>query len=232
MFYRQIHIADHKGTESTVSFASLRYRQELNYSFNNKPVQHVRLLSDSKETSFQNLSNQHKEKLFEKIVNDHVDVNIEHFGRSITETDIALMASDSTVLYSAPKLQEEIYNNQHELQKTQNPVELEANVREDTPPLRWTKNFINRDQAVIKFVFKKSLQLFHSDGLTFEFLFNMAKELHGKNQMVLLGAGEKGTEPIILQNNGTPYRGFLDGYVKDNQYKLYIRLSNQEIKTP
>jgi len=60
----------------------------------------------------------------------------------------------------------------------------------------------------------------------------MAKELHDKNQMVLLGAGEKGTDPLILQNNGTPYRGFLDGYVKENQYKLYIRLSNQEIKTP
>ena len=231
MFYRQIHIADHKGRESTVSFASLRHKQELNYSYNNESVQHVRLLSDSKETNIQTLSNQYKTDLFEKIVNDHVDINIEQFGRSITETDIALMDSDSAILYSAPKWQEEIYNNKHELQKTQSPVELEANVREDTPPLRWTKNFVSREQGVIKFVFKKSLQLFHTDGLTFEFLFNMAKELHDKNQMVLLGAGDKGTDPMILQNNGTPYRGFLDGYVKEKKYKLYIRLSNQELKT-
>lgn len=231
MFYRQIHIADHKGRESMVSFASLRHKQELNYSYNNESVQHVRLLSDSKETNIQTLSNQYKTDLFEKIVNDHVDINIEQFGRSITETDIALMDSDSAILYSAPKWQEEIYNNKHELQKTQSPVELEANVREDTPPLRWTKNFVSREQGVTKFVFKKSLQLFHTDGLTFEFLFNMAKELHDKNQMVLLGAGEKGTDPMILQNNGTPYRGFLDGYVKEKKYKLYIRLSNQELKT-
>ena len=56
MFYRQIHIADHKGRESTVSFASLRHKQELNYSYKNEPVQHVRLLSDSKETNIQTLS--------------------------------------------------------------------------------------------------------------------------------------------------------------------------------
>ena len=109
---------------------------------------------------------------------------------------------------------------------------MEANVRDDTPPLRWTKNLLSREQAISKFIFKKSLQLFHNDGLTFEFLFNMAKELHEKNQMVLLGAGEKGTDPIILQSNGTPYRGFLDGYIDGNKYKLFIRLSNQELKLP
>ena len=108
---------------------------------------------------------------------------------------------------------------------------MDANVRDDTPPLRWTKNFYQENRQFLNLSLK-SLQLFHNDGLTFEFLFNMAKELHEKKQMVLLGAGEKGTDPIILQSNGTPYRGFLDGYIDNQKYKLFIRLSNQELKLP
>ena len=218
MSLRRIHIADHKGRESSVSFTSLRHQQDIDYYYEESPVTYTRLLSDSKVTNIDHLSKTYQDNLADEIINNHVDV--------------VLLDSQSQILYSPPKIQEEIYDNKRELQKTQDPVEMDANVRDDTPPLRWTKNFLSREQAVSKFVFKKSLQLFHNDGLTFEFLFNMAKELHEKKQMVLLGAGEKGTDPIILQSNGTPYRGFLDGYIDNQKYKLFIRLSNQELKLP
>tara|TARA_B100001063_G_scaffold155897_1_gene145451 strand:- start:1563 stop:2261 length:699 start_codon:yes stop_codon:yes gene_type:complete len=232
MSLRRIHIADHKGRESSVSFTSLRHQQNVGYFYEESPVKHTRLLSDSKTTNIEQLSKTFKDNLAEEIINNHVDLNMEIFGKQVSDTDVVLLDSQSQILYSPPKIQEEIYNNKRELQKTQDPIEMEANVRDDTPPLRWTKNLLSREEAISKFIFKKSLQLFHNDGLTFEFLFNMAKELHEKKQMVLLGAGEKGTDPIILQSNGTPYRGFLDGYVDGNKYKLFIRLSNQELKLP
>jgi len=232
MSLRRIHIADHKGRESSVSFTSLRHQQNVGYFYEESPVKHTRLLSDSKATNIEQLSKTFKDNLAEEIINNHVDLNMEIFGKQVSDTDVVLLDSQSQILYSPPKIQEEIYNNKRELQKTQDPIEMEANVRDDTPPLRWTKNLLSREEAISKFIFKKSLQLFHNDGLTFEFLFNMAKELHEKKQMVLLGAGEKGTDPIILQSNGTPYRGFLDGYVDGNKYKLFIRLSNQELKLP
>tara|TARA_B100001059_G_scaffold172430_1_gene172612 strand:- start:551 stop:1249 length:699 start_codon:yes stop_codon:yes gene_type:complete len=232
MSLRRIHIADHKGRESSVSFTSLRHQQNVGYFYEESPVKHTRLLSDSKTTNIEQLSKTFKDNLAEEIINNHVDLNMEIFGKQVSDTDVVLIDSQSQILYSPPKIQEEIYNNKRELQKTQDPIEMEANVRDDTPPLRWTKNLLSREEAISKFIFKKSLQLFHNDGLTFEFLFNMAKELHEKKQMVLLGAGEKGTDPIILQSNGTPYRGFLDGYVDGNKYKLFIRLSNQELKLP
>ena len=57
------------------------------------------------------------------------------------------------------------------------------------------KNEIKREDAVRKFVFSRTLQLWHSDGLTFEFLFNIAKELDENNEMMLVGSGEKGRDP-------------------------------------
>ena len=68
------------------------------------------------------------------------------------------------------------------------------------------------------------------DGLTFEFLFEMAKKLDEKKSLILLGGGQSGKDPLIFQSNGLPYRGFLDGRVKGKEYQLMMRLSNLELK--
>ena len=101
----------------------------------------------------------------------------------------------------------------------------------DELPIRFTKLKLKRKDAVRKFVFSRTLQLWHSDGLTFEFLFNIAKELDEKDEMMLIGGGEKGKDPLIFQNNGLPWRAFLEGRVEDDRYALLMRLSNLELKS-
>ncbi len=59
-----------------------------------------------------------------------------------------------------------------------------------------------------RFVFTRNYRVRHIDGLTFDFLFAMAKGL--ADSLVLLGAGAQGKEPLILERNGLPYRGFLE----------------------
>ncbi|ODS32091.1 MAG: hypothetical protein SCARUB_02798 [Candidatus Scalindua rubra] len=58
----------------------------------------------------------------------------------------------------------------------------------------------------------------------------MAKELHDKNALMFVGGGQKGNEPLILTTGGTPYRGFLEGRVKDDTYCLILHLTNLELK--
>ena len=96
---------------------------------------------------------------------------------------------------------------------------------------RFTKFKLKRNEAVRKFVFSRTLQLWHSDGLTFEFLFNIAKELDENDEMMLIGGGQKGKEPLIFQNNGLPWRGFLEGRIQGDSYALLLRLSNLELKS-
>jgi hypothetical protein len=60
----------------------------------------------------------------------------------------------------------------------------------------------------------------------------MAKELANENVMVLLAAGAQGKDPIVLQVNGTPYRGFLEGRVEGDKFLLLLHLSNMELKKP
>jgi hypothetical protein len=79
---------------------------------------------------------------------------------------------------------------------------------------------------------KRTIQLRHVDGVTFDFLFGIAKELHEKDSVMLVGAGSKGKDPLLLQLNGSPYRGFLDGRIKGDEYLLLLHLSSMELKRP
>ena len=99
-------------------------------------------------------------------------------------------------------------------------------------PLRWSGVFIPKDEAVRKFVFSGKAQLHHVNGLTFDFLYDMAKELEERGSLMLLGAGPKSTQPLILRRGGTPYRGFLEGRTDGDRYCLVLHFSNLELKCP
>ena len=91
-------------------------------------------------------------------------------------------------------------------------------------------------QGLTQFVFKQTCQIIHEDGLTIDFLFNIARELHEKQEVALLGAGPKGNQPLVIRDKGNPYRAFLYGEIsadkQANQYKLLLLLSDQELKRP
>lgn len=83
-----------------------------------------------------------------------------------------------------------------------------------------------------RFVFTRSYQLRHINGATFDFLYAMAQELAERNALVMVGGGKKGTDPILLTRGGQPYRGFLEGRIKEDRYMLILHLTDIELKTP
>ena len=80
------------------------------------------------------------------------------------------------------------------------------------------------------FVFTRGYQLRHINGLTFDFLYDMAKKLHDQNCVMLLGGGSKGAGPIVLSTGGTPYRAFIEGRIDGDKYCLILHLTNLELK--
>ena len=105
------------------------------------------------------------------------------------------------------------------------------NVSSDLP-LQWTGTFLKKADVVRKFVFKGKMQLMHVNGLSYDFLFGMAKELEEKESMMLLGGGPKSNQPLILRRGSSPYRGFLEGRTEGDKYCLILHLSNLELKSP
>jgi hypothetical protein len=99
-------------------------------------------------------------------------------------------------------------------------------------PLTWSGKFLPKADVYNKFVMVQKMQLFHINGLTYDFLYGIAKELEQKNCLLLMGAGPKANQPIVLRRGSVPYRGFLEGRTRGDEYSLVMHLSNIELKAP
>ena len=109
-------------------------------------------------------------------------------------------------------------------------VDVEATVGDELPPIPWSGRLMPIDTVIRRFAFVRKLQLRHVNGLTFDFLYEMAKTLEEAGKVMHVRAGQKGRDPLIFQTNGTPFHGFLEGRTDGDGYKLVLHLSNLEIK--
>ena len=227
---KEIHLANQKNRDASVKFISLVREPDPTFKYNKKSIKNTRLLINNEETNDDKLVEKYKKNLAEKIINEDVDIDINFAGKFIGDIDRIYFNSKSEILYHPPKITEVLFNNKGEEIKRQDPKEIISNVRDDSPPIKWTGKFFKREEVLKKFVINKSIQLRHVDGLTYEFLFEMAKTLDDQKSLILLGGGSTGKDPLIFQSNGSPYRGFLDGRIKGKEYKLILRLSNLELR--
>ena len=227
---KEIHIANEKKRDANVRFVSLIKESDPKFAYKGKSIKNSRLLISSDETSEDNLIKKFKNKLAQKILEEDVDLDIDYAGKFVGDIDRILFNSKNEILYTPPKIKEVVFNKEGKEIKKQNPKEIVPNVRDDTPPLKWTGKFFKREDILKKFVITKSIQLRHVDGLTFQFLYDMAKTLDNKKSLMFIGGGKSGKDPLIFQTNGSPYRGFIDGRINKNQYQLILRLSNMELK--
>ena len=89
---------------------------------------------------------------------------------------------------------------------------------------------MKKADAIRRFVFSGKTQIQHVNGLTHDFLRDIAEELAEKESMMLLAGGPKGNMPLVFRRGGLPYRGFLEGRVDGDRYALILHLTNMELK--
>ena len=116
-------------------------------------------------------------------------------------------------------------------EKERRPHAMKATNLNGVHPIRIARRLPVR-QALTSFVFRHCYQLAHEDALVMDFLLGLARDLHERQEMALLGAGPKGNQPLIVREGGTAYRAFLHGEVRGDEYKLAVMLSDQELKRP
>ena len=159
------------------------------------------------------------------------EVDFERVGTLVEHTQSIYLDGAGQVMYADPRFVELIVNADGTEKERRDPVDVASNVNVEEP-VRWTGRKVPIKDAVRRFSFRRSLQLQHVNGLTFDYLHQMAKELEHSQSLILLGTGEKGSGPLVFQANGRPYRGFLSGRTKGKSYKLMLHLSDMELKRP
>ena len=164
------------------------------------------------------------------LINSDSEIDLEKTGKVMRDTSRVYIGESRKIVHRVTPW--EVIHNPDGSERERRPRQLAPpNVSGDIP-LRWSGIFIKKHEAYKKFVFVGKVQLIHINGLTYDFLYNMAKELEEKDSLKLLGAGPKSNQPLILRRGGSPYRGFLEGRTNGDQYCLLLHFSDMELKAP
>ena len=228
---RYIRLTDNKKRDARVQYISPRKRKAGSYrNSKGEAIRSYRFINDTDSHNPQNLLAKHEvtEAFAEDLIKDDPEIDLEKVGRLIDYASQVWIVEDGKVLYSA-KMMDIVYTPEGDVKSTEEFKDQEPTVIEDIA-LPWTDKLEPISEVLTKLVLLRKLQICHLDGLTFDFLYDIAKLLQDKKSMVYLGGGPAGKDPLIFQRNGTPLRGFIEGRVKEGSYLLVLHLSNLELK--
>jgi hypothetical protein len=230
---RLVTIADAKKRDAQIQLDSSKRGEAVRWvsKANGAPIHLERLIKTTDRSSYDALLAKHgsPEALAQAMIEGDPEVEIEQVGRRLGHATRVHVGPGGQVLYAARVLQ--VVTAPDGTEKSRGDfVDVEATVGEELPPILWTGRLMPANDVVRRFVFVRKVQLRHVNGLTFDFLYDMAKSLHDEKKMLLVGAGAKGQAPLIFQTNGSPFRGFLEGRVDGDSYRLVLHLSNLELK--
>jgi hypothetical protein len=227
---RYIHIADSKNRDAEIIFTNKPKKPLLKQiTSDGKEVHTLRVLKGTAKNAYEGLLKifVNPEAIADAMLSGDPEIDLHMTGRFIKGTTRVYIDKDLKPVTRISK--KEIVHAPGGIVKEERvPNELMANIMGELP-LKAGKLFPKKDMYN-KLVFAKKYQLHHINGLTFDFLFEIAKELHEKESLMIIGGGSKGNEPLVFQDGGKSYRAFLEGRVKENSYVLLLHLSNLELK--
>ena len=229
-----INLTDPRKRDAVVKAESISPRSRVRYIGPKGGASYTRkVLKATVDHDYDSLSAQAKdnpEKLAQMLIDSDPEVDKEMFGRFLWNVSRVYINQNEEVTYRIQQ-NEIIYTPDGKFKERRQRVRAEANVDSDIP-LSWTGKKIAKAEAIRRYVFSSKLQIVHINGLTYDFLYGMAKELHEMDSLMLLGGGKKGKDPLVFRRGSTAYRGFLEGRIKDDSYILLLHLSNAELKSP
>lgn len=230
---RKIHVTDSRKRDAEIEFSSPKRPPGYGWlTPDRRPVRSARLIKSPEGRTWDAILAAHGgdvEQAAQALVDGDPEVDYEVVGRLVGEADRVWVRHDGSVLYSA-RILEVVTDAAGEERSRKEFEDVEATVGEESV-LPWSGRMFDVDTVVRRFVLNRKVQLRHINGLTFDFLFEIAKTLSESGKMLYVGTGSKGAGPLIFQRNGTPYRGFLEGRVDGDGFLLTLHLSNMELKS-
>jgi hypothetical protein len=226
---RGIHIANEKKRNAVVAFGASTSRETVTMVLpdgrEKTNVKYIKSLANIDQ-----LKEQYGDlvKVGEAIIESDPEIDIEQMGRVVRKTLRLWMTAQNNIAYRV-NFVEVVYNPGGSEKERRDVIRKQSNIRIEEP-IQWTGKSIPKTEAFRKFVFTKCYQLHHTSGLSFDFLYDMAKQLHESKSMMRLGAGKKGNEQLCLSEGGEKYFGFLEGRIDGDKYCLILRLTNMELK--
>lgn len=240
---RYIKLNNDKKRDAEITFRSLNPKPSVTMVMENgDKVINKRVVKGTSQTSTQTLLSNYNEKpkegidfqmqlagrLVEDLIASDPESDLELTGKFIDDVSRVYINEDEKPVFRVKKT-EKIFSPTAELKEEREPKYNESNISGESI-VNWTGKLMPKSKIYNKLVFYKKYQLKHINGLTYDFLFDMAKQLADKDSLMMMGAGASGKEPLVMNDGGKPYRAFLEGRIKGDKYCLILHLTDQELK--
>ena len=226
---RKLHLTNAKQRDATVGMLTLKPDPTPHMGLPGESIEYRRYIASAEAGLHESLQDKFGEDYGQALVDGDPEIDIEYVGQTIGRSDRIYLSHGGQILHHAPEEVELILNPDGSERERREPKEVLANVTDEVPA-RWTGKRIKKLDVVRRFVLTRTVPLQHVDGLTYDYLYDMAKDLHDSDEMMLMGGGEQGKQPLVLIPNGSPYRGLLEGRIDGERYILLLHMSNMELK--
>lgn len=226
-------LANTKGRDAVIQANSVRRTLRVRWlDPEGRQASNVRLLRSTLANSVDALREEAggPEGITEMLIRADPEVDLESFGRLLRDTAQVFVDLDQHVVRHVQQV--EVLKNPDGSERERRPRRpAQANAATEEP-IRLSGRLMKKSEVYTRFVFAAKRQLVHVNGLTYDFLFAIARELEEAQSLMIVGAGPRGVNPIVFTRGGTSYRGFLEGRTQGEQYALILHLSNMELKAP
>ena len=226
-----INIANSKGRDAVVGAQSVVKPVKVRWlDEQGRQIQSSRVLKSNISHDLAALEAQAggRDKVAQLLIEGDPEIDMEAFGSMLKETSRVFVDPDGKIVHKVKQF--EIIKNPDGSERERRPRKIAQPNASSETPLKWSGKLMKKKDVYNKFVFAGKRQIVHVNGLTYDFLYGMAKELEETQSLMLLGAGPKGTQPLVLTRGGQQYRGFLEGRTQGDKYCLILHLSNMELK--
>ena len=240
---RYINIANDKNRDAEVTFKSFNPKPLITLALpSGEEIDNKRVIKSTSQTSTSTLLSKYNEqpkkgvdfqlqlaaRLSDDLVGSDPEIDLELSGKFIDDVARVYINEKEKPVFRVKKV-EKIFSPTGEIKKEREPKYNESNIT-DGNIVKWTGKLMPKNKIYNKLVFDKKYQIKHVNGLTYDFLFDMAKKLYDKDSLMIMGAGSNGKDPLVINDGGNPYRGFLEGRIKGKKYCLILHLTDQELK--
>lgn len=228
-----INISNSKGRDAMVNTESVTIPLRVRWiDENGRQAENKKILRATLDKDIRTLEDSagSLEKVAELLIDGDPEIDFETYGSFLRNTSRAYVNPDGEIVYKI--VQWEIIRTPDRKEKDRRPKKREEPNIASEIPLKWSGKMMKKEKVYNRFVFSGKMQITHHNGLTYDFLYDMAKTLEEKDSLMMIGAGPKSNRPLLFRRGGMSYRGFLEGRTDGDRYALILHLSNMELKAP
>jgi len=228
---RKIRLTDHLGRDAVVGLEACRTRNNVNYrDTSGRSTRHVRLIKSNTATNHSSLLDRFgdEQNIAKALIDGDPEINLEAAGKETGPCKRVFVDGSGEPLYAA-RIMEIVYGPDGSERERREPKSYQSNLLGPRP---WSGKLLPRDVAARRFVFTRKYMIRHVDALTFDFLYSLAGYLEKRDSLAVIGSGPNAMGPLILERNGAPMLGLLEGRTDGDGYLMILHLAAFELRRP